>query len=53
MSPDADPNNPAGKYFYFAHAQRDWYEDALEQEREKWKDNPSHARVFWAERIDR
>lgn len=54
MSPLADPDNPAGEYFYHARVMRDWYDDAVEKERENWKgDNYSSARVFSAIRVDR
>jgi hypothetical protein len=52
MSPDADPGNPAAKYFYRARALRDFYVDAIEQEEKQWEKNPSRARVFTAERVD-
>jgi hypothetical protein len=55
MSPDADPDNPNGKYVYVPRAQRDWYDDAIEQAENdpKWKNNPSRARKFTAVRVDR
>lgn len=41
---------------YVARARRDWYDDAIEQERRdpKWGgDNYTPARLFTAERIER
>lgn len=55
MSPDADPDNPAGKYMYVPRVLRDWYDDAVEQEENnpRWKGNFSRARKFSAVRVDR
>lgn len=55
MSPDADPDNPNGRYLYVARALRDWYDDAVEslENDPKWKGNPSHARKFSAVRVER
>lgn len=55
MSIEADPGNPDGAYYYEARVRRDWYDDAVERERNdpKWKDNPSSARHFTAVRVER
>lgn len=54
MSPLADPDNPEGAYFYQPRVMRDWYDDAVEKERQKWKgEDYSSARVFAAYRVDR
>lgn len=54
MSPLADPDNPAGEYFYHPRVLRDWYDDAIEKERANWSGpNYSSARVFTAFRVDR
>lgn len=56
MSPDADPDNPAGKYMYLPRVLRDWYDDAVESEEklEKWSgENYSRARKFSAVRVER
>ncbi|WP_449407996.1 hypothetical protein [Microbacterium maritypicum] len=54
MSPLADPDNPNGEYLYQTRVMRDWYDDAIEKEREQWKgENYSPARHFAAFRVDR
>jgi hypothetical protein len=51
-STDADPNNPHAKYHYEGRVVRDWYADAVEQREKDFKDDPSHARRFYAVRVD-
>lgn len=56
MSPDADPDNPNGKYLYRGKAMRDWSKQAVHDERQdpKWGgDNYTPAREFMVERIER
>ena len=56
MSPDADPDNPDGKYWYHVRVMRDWHDDAVEaaQKLPEWSgENYSSARKFIAERIER
>lgn len=57
MSPDADPDNPDGKYRYVAGMPtRDWSVYALEQEQSKpeWSgDNYLRARKFGVTRVER
>lgn len=51
-SPLADPNNPASTYHYEPRVVRDWYQDAVEQREQDFKDDPSRARLFSAVRVD-
>lgn len=51
-SPLGDPNNPASTYHYEARVLRDWAQDAIEQREKDFKDDPSHARLFTAVRVD-
>lgn len=56
MSPDADPDNPNGKYLYVPRVLRDWYEDAVEaaEKLPQWSgENFSRARKFTATRVER
>ena len=55
MSPEADPHNPNGSYYYEGRVRRDWYDDAVETLRNdpQWKDNPSSARHFTAVKVER
>lgn len=56
MSPDADPDNPNGKYMYVPHVLRDFYDDAVEaaEKLPQWSgENYSRARKFGARRVER
>lgn len=57
MSPDADPDNPDGKYRYeVLPPMRDWFDYAIEMEQKKpeWSgDNYLSSRKFTAVRRDR
>lgn len=48
---DASPKNPDAKWRYEPVVLRDWYDDAIEQRRAEFKDDPSTARVFTARRV--
>ena len=51
-SPDGDPDNPNASYHYEAKVLRDWAQTAIEEREKDFKDNPSHARRFYAVRVD-
>jgi hypothetical protein len=57
MSPDADPDNPDGKYRYVADMPvRDWsvYAREMEQKKPEWTgENHLDARKFGVTRVDR
>lgn len=51
-SSEADPNNPDATYHYEAKVLRDWAQTAIEEREKDFKDHPSHARRFYAVRVD-